>query len=482
MGKISIVGLGPGDYSLISQGALDALSAGSNVYLRTKKHPTVDQLKQKIEYIALDYFYENGEDFEQVYNKIAEFIIEKGKSEELVYAVPGHPRVAEKTVGIIEALAKENNIELDIIPSMSFVDAMYNYLGVDPAEGFKLLDAFELEESYIDSSTNTIITQIYDPFIASNVKLKLMEYYDDEHEVCIVNGAGIKELESKIYVKLYELDRHTELFSYLTSLYIPKSEKKLYNTVHDLQGIMKKLRDPSGCEWDMKQTHESLKKYLIEEAYEVAQAIDNDDIDELIEELGDVLLQVIFHCQIGEEEGFFNLADVSNSICNKLIHRHPHVFKNIDIDMNKFDKTWEELKKEEKGETTVTEGLQRIPQFLPALTKAEKIQHKAALVGFDWDNIGDVCKKVEEEYKELLDECKSRNIKYIKEELGDLLFSIVNLARFLQVDPEEALNLTSKKFIKRFKFIEDNAIQMNKTLEEMTLEEMDKLWEKAKFQ
>ena len=482
MGKISIVGLGPGDYSLISQGALDVLCSSPNVYLRTKKHPTVDQLQQKIEYTALDYFYENEENFEEVYNKISEFIIEKGKDEELVYAVPGHPRVAEKTVGIIEDLAKKNNIELEIIPSMSFVDAMYNYLGIDPAEGFKLLDAFELEESYIDINTNTIITQVYDSFIASNVKLKLMEYYDDEQEVCIVNGAGIKELESKTYVKLYEMDRHADLYSYLTSLYIPKSTKKLYNTVHDLQKIMKQLRGPSGCEWDKKQTHESLKKYLIEEAYEVNQAIDNDDIDELIEELGDVLLQVIFHCEIGEEEGYFNLGDVSSSICNKLIHRHPHVFKNIDIDMNKFDKTWEELKKEEKGEETVTESLTRIPQHLPALIKAEKIQHKAALVGFDWDNIDDVYKKIEEEYKELLDECKSRNIKYIKEELGDLLFSIVNLARFLKIDPEESLNLTNNKFIKRFKFIEDNAKLMNKSVDEMTLEEMDKLWEKAKFQ
>ena len=153
MGKISIVGLGPGDYSLISQGALDVLCSSPNVYLRTKKHPTVDQLQQKIEYTALDYFYENEENFEEVYNKISEFIIEKGKDEELVYAVPGHPRVAEKTVGIIEDLAKKNNIELEIIPSMSFVDAMYNYLGIDPAEGFKLLDAFELEESYIDINT-----------------------------------------------------------------------------------------------------------------------------------------------------------------------------------------------------------------------------------------------------------------------------------------------------------------------------------------
>ena len=161
-------------------------------------------------------------------------------------------------------------------------------------------------------------------------------------------------------MKLYELDRHQELFSYLTSLYVPRSEKKLYNTVHDLQNIMKKLRGPSGCEWDAKQTHESLKKYLIEEAYEVGQAIDNDDIDELIEELGDVLLQVIFHCQIGEEEGYFNLGDVSSSICNKLIHRHPHVFKNVDVDMNKFDKTWEELKKEEKGEGKRSSGQWKI--------------------------------------------------------------------------------------------------------------------------
>jgi len=256
----------------------------------------------------------------------------------------------------------------------------------------------------------------------------------------------------------------------------------MYNTVYDLQSIMKVLRSPEGCEWDKKQTHETLKKSLIEEAYEVNQAIDNDDIDELIEELGDVLLQVVFHSQIGEEEGFFNLGDITSAICKKLIHRHPHVFKNENIDMNEFDKTWEDLKREEKGETTVTEGLKRIPAYLPALMKAQKIQKKAALVGFDWDNIEDVHKKVKEEYKELLDECKSGNIKYIKEELGDLLFSIVNLARFLKVDPEEALNMTNAKFIKRFDFVEQGAIKLNKRLEDMTLEEMDKLWEKAKFQ
>ncbi|RDY23593.1 nucleoside triphosphate pyrophosphohydrolase [Romboutsia maritimum] len=481
MGKISIVGLGPGDYSLISQGALETLNSGSRIYLRTEKHPTLEKLKETIEYTSLDYFYDNEDDFESVYNKISEFIIEASKESDIVYAVPGHPRVAEKTVTIIENIAKLENIDVESIPSMSFVDAMFNYLKIDPANGFKLLDAFEIENSYIDTNTSMIITQIYDQFIASNVKLKLLEYYDYDQEVCIVNGAGVKNLESKKYVKLYELDRSENLFNYLTSLYIPKSSKKMYNTVHDLEMIMDTLRGPSGCDWDKKQTHESLKKYIIEEAYELCQAIDNDDLDEMIEELGDVLLQVIFHCQIGQEQGSFDLKEVTNSICNKLIHRHPHVFKNVELDMNKFERTWEELKKEEKGETTVTEGLRRIPKNLPALTKSEKVQHKAALVGFDWDDISHVFKKIEEEYQELLDECKAGNIKYIKEELGDLLFSVVNLSRFLSIDPEESLNSTINKFINRFEFIEQSAIQLHKNLEDMTLEEMDELWEKAKL-
>ena len=482
MGKINIVGLGPGDESLISQGVLDILKSSSRIYLRTEKHPTVDKLKKSIKYTNLDYFYDNEDNFENVYKQIAEFIIEKSNEGDLVYAVPGHPRVAEMTVSQIENIAKIKGIEVEVTASMSFVDAMFNYLAIDPSGGFKLVDAFEIENSYIDTNTSMIITQVYDHFIASNVKLRLMEYYDYDQEVCIVNGAGVKNLESKKYVPLYELDRHENIFNYLTSVYIPKSSKKMYNTLNDLEEIMSKLRGTNGCDWDKKQTHETLKKYIIEEAYELCQAIDNDDIDEMIEELGDVLLQVVFHCQIGKETGYFNLTEVINGICNKLVYRHPHVFKNINIDMNNFDKTWEDLKKEEKGESTVTEGLTRIPNHLPALIKAEKIQKKAALVGFDWDNINDVYKKIEEEYKELLDECKEGNIKYIKEELGDLLFSIVNLARFLKVDPEEALNLTNNKFIKRFKFIEDNAINSGKSLESMTLEEMDKLWERAKFQ
>ena len=329
MGKINIVGLGPGDETLISQGALDILKSSSRIYLRTEKHPTVDKLKDSITYTNLDYFYDNEENFENVYREIAEFIIEKSYEGDLVYAVPGHPRVAERTVSQIEAIAKLKGIEVEVIASMSFVDAMFNYLAIDPANGFKLVDAFEIENSYIDTNTSMIITQVYDHFIASNVKLRLMECYDYDQEVCIVNGAGVKALESKKYVPLHELDRAENLFNYLTSVYIPKSSKKMYNNIHDLEEIMETLRGPEGCDWDKKQDHESLKKYIIEEAYELCQAIDNDDIDEMIEELGDVLLQVIFHCQIGKETGFFDLSEVLNSICNKLIYIDIHMFLKI---------------------------------------------------------------------------------------------------------------------------------------------------------
>ena len=482
MGKISIVGLGPGDISLISQGAIKALKSNSKIFFRTEKHPIVDELKSEIEYTSLDYFYESEENFENVYAKISEFIIDESiKGDDLVYAVPGHPRVAEKTVGIIEDIAHRNQIEVVTIPSMSFVDAIFNYLSEDPSEGFQLLDAFELEDIYIDTNKSMIITQIYDNFTASNVKLKLSEYYEYDQVIYIVKAAGVNGLESNKTVKLYELDRNENQFDYLTSLYIPKSSNKMYNTLHDLEMIVKKLRGPGGCDWDKKQTHESLKKFIIEESYELINAIDNNDDEEIVEELGDVLLQVALHCQIGKEKGYFDLSEVVSGICKKLISRHPHVF-NADDRSDFSEKTWEELKKEEKGENTISDSLVRIPESLPALMKATKVQKKAALVGFDWDNVEDVFKKIEEEYQELLDECRAENIKYIKEELGDLIFSIVNLARFLDVDSEEALNNTTAKFIKRFQYIEKKSFELNKELEDMTLEEMDKYWNQAKLQ
>jgi tetrapyrrole methylase family protein/MazG family protein len=480
MGTIHIIGLGPGEFDLLSFGAYNKLKNGSNIYFRTKKHPVVEDLiEEGIVFESLDYFYDEEKDFDKVYKNISEYIINKAKTDDVIYAVPGHPRVAEKTVEIIQGLADENNIDVKVIASMSFVDAMFDFLQVDPVHGFKLVDAFNIKNEKIDIDSSLIITQVYDKFIASEVKLNLMNYYDDEQDVFIVKGAGIKKIEQKHKVKLYELDRLDE-FDYLTSLYVPIASVKRYKDIFDLQNIMKTLRGEGGCDWDKKQTHETLKKYLIEEAYEVADSIEKDDIDELIEELGDVLLQVVFHSQIGNEEGYFDFKDVTTSICEKLIFRHPHVFSDAKFEEGEFIKKWEELKKEEKGESTITESLQRIPNSLPALIKSTKVQKKAALVGFDWDNIEDVYKKIQEEYKEVVDASRLGNIQYIEEEIGDLLFSVVNLARFLKIDSEQALNKTVQKFIKRFSFVEESAIKMDKHLESMTLEEMDELWNKAK--
>ncbi len=249
----------------------------------------------------------------------------------------------------------------------------------------------------------------------------------------------------------------------------------------DLLDIMDKLRGEDGCPWDKEQTYTSLKKYLIEESYEVIEAIDNKDVDMLIEELGDVLLQVVFHSQIGKEDGFFEIKDVIQSICDKMINRHPHVFSDLEINnSNEVLENWDKIKSMEQGNETYTDSIRHIAKTLPALMRADKVQKKAAKVGFDWDNIEDAMKKIIEEYKEIEDVYKSKNKVKILEEIGDLLFSVVNVARFLDIDPENALNYSIDKFINRFQYIEDEAIAIGRDLDNMSLEEMDELWKEAK--
>lgn len=249
----------------------------------------------------------------------------------------------------------------------------------------------------------------------------------------------------------------------------------------DLLEIMKTLRSPGGCPWDREQNHESLKKYLIEETYEVLEAIDLKSPDKLCEELGDLLLQIVFHARIAEENGQFKMEDVIQGISRKMIHRHQHVFgeKHAETADDVLD-IWEDIKKEEKGIKTQTSVLKDVPSILPSLMRSYKVQEKAAKVGFDWDYVEDAWKKVEEETKEFQEAYKSSNMEKAEEELGDLLFAIVNVARFLKIQPELALTGTIEKFIKRFEYIETKSSEAGKKLTEMTLEDMDLLWEEAK--
>ena len=250
---------------------------------------------------------------------------------------------------------------------------------------------------------------------------------------------------------------------------------------NDLLEIMRRLRGKNGCPWDREQSHESLKRYFIEETYEVLEAIDLKDNKKICEELGDALLQVVFHAQIADENGNFNINDVIDGISRKMVMRHRHVFGDASADTAEdVLSLWEEIKKEEKGAKTVTHVLKDIPSNLPALMRSYKVQGKAADVGFDWDNISDVYKKVYEEIKELEEAEKEGDKAHIEEELGDLLFAVVNLSRFLKVHPELALTATINKFIKRFEYVEERSMQKGKELKNMTLKEMDELWDEAK--
>lgn len=245
-----------------------------------------------------------------------------------------------------------------------------------------------------------------------------------------------------------------------------------------LLDIMDELREK--CPWDAKQTFESLRSNTIEETYELADAVLKNDMNGIRKELGDLLLHVVFYAKIGSEKNAFDITDVINGICDKLVYRHPHVFGNVDVHNNADEvvKNWEQLKlKEKDGNTSVLSG---VPDALPALIKASRIQEKASSVGFDWENRSQVWQKVMEEYNEVQDEIATNNSKHLEEEFGDLFFAVVNAARLYEIDPETALERTNKKFIRRFEYLEQHTIKQERPLKTITLDEMNEIWEAAK--
>lgn len=480
--KIIIVGLGAGDLNQLPFGVYKKIIQAERIFLRTKEHPVVVELeKEGVNFESFDFIYQKHERFEQVYEEICERLLLEAEQHLVTYAVPGHPLVAERTVQLLLERSGERGVDIEIAGGQSFIDAIFQALKIDPIEGFQLVDGTSLHREEVNLHQHVIIGQVYDTFVASNVKLTLMERLPHDYNIYVVTAAG-SQFEQIQAIPLYELDRVVKVDN-LTSIYVPPvtAEEILYKEFQKLRHVIADLRGPDGCPWDKKQTHHTLKKYLIEEAYELIEAINNEDIDHMIEELGDVLLQVVLHAQIGEDDGYFSIDDVIEGLTAKMIRRHPHVFGDTIVsDEKDVLKNWQEIKNQEK--TKEEESLlDKVGKAQPSLIRAYELQKEAAKVGFDWQEIAPVWAKVREELQEFEEELNSKGEnENILKEFGDLLFALINLARFYDIHPEEALLATNQKFTSRFKFVERKVRESGREFQSHSLDELDEYWEEAK--
>ena len=472
---ITIVGLGPGDPKQLTLEAQQVLQEAGEVYLRTCRHPTVTSLPPGASLHFFDHLYEEKSTFAEVYDEIARQIMELGRRPRgVVYAVPGHPLVGEASVQRILDLADQQDIGVRVVEGLSFIESVLTCLGLDALAGLQLVDATELAALHhpgLNPDLPALIAQLYDQSLASDVKLTLMNLYPDEHPVTLVRGAGIDRAQV-LTAPLYELDRQPEV-DHLTSLYVPPLPRP--SSLEAFQDTIARLRAPGGCPWDREQTHQSLRPHLLEETYETLAALDADDTDALREELGDLLLQIVLQAQIAVEAGEFSLAQVIEGIDAKIKRRHPHVFGDVVVaDVAGVMHNWEEIKREEKGKHSLLGGVSR---SLPALARAQAIQKRVARVGFDWPDAEGVIAKIAEEVAELRE---AQGGKEREEEVGDLLFSVVNLARWLNVDAESALRGACQQFIQRFSGMEELCRGRGLDLSELSLAEQDELWEEVK--
>lgn len=476
---LTIVGLGPARADDLTRRAWAAFENSPIVFLRTKEHPAVGQLPVNGELRTFDHLYEATADFEQIYRTIAQEVLTAAESGDVVYAVPGDPLVGESTVTRLMAVAKERGLALEIIPGVSFIEPSLRLLGVDALDGLQVFDAIDLAAMHhppLNPDYPALLAQVYSRQVASDLKLTLMNQYPDEFEAVLLHAAGAED-EAIERVPLYAIDR-SEQIGHMTSLYLPALGKM--SSFEQFQEVIAHLRAPEGCPWDRKQTHHSLRRYLLEEAYEVLEAIDADDPAALSEEMGDLMLQVLLHTQIATEDGEFRMADVLSQINRKLIRRHPHVWGEVTVDgADQVVTNWEAIKQAERaGKPEQRESLlDGVPKGLPALLQAYEYTARAAKPGFDWERLSDVTAKVQEELNEVI---TATSPDHTAEEVGDLLFVLVNWARWLKVEPESALREANAKFYRRFRAIEQGAAQQGRALDSLTLAEMDALWNEAK--
>lgn len=473
--RITVISMGPGDPALLTLQAAEQLRAAKRLILRTARHPVTAWLEEQgIPFTSLDDYYDRYEDFDAMHRDMAAFLWQEAASHPLAFAVMD--AAGDGAVAALRAAIPEKG-RLQLLPGVPMAGAALSRVPHPAAScgRVRVLPATDVTGAPALPTEPLLITELDNPRLAVTVKLWLADGYGDETEVYFlastVTGRGaVKRIPA------YELDRQRHL-DHTAAVFVPPLsllERERYS-FRDLLDVMDRLRGPEGDPWDAAQTHESLRRYMLEEAYEVAAAIDEGDADHLADELGDVLLQVAFHAGVGESHGEFDVTDITTDITRKMIRRHPAVFG---LGERPATENWETMKMQERGLPTMGAMMADIPAALPSLTRAQKVQAKAARVGFDWDSPEEAFPKIGEEAEEVLEELRAGRDPLM--ELGDLLFSCVNVTRLCGLDAEEALHRSTEKFIRRFNAMEKRIISDGKSLKGLTLHEMDVYWEQVK--
>ncbi len=501
-GGLTIVGLGPGIWDMLTIEAAAVLQGADEIYIRTGIHPSIDPIRTHlpdVPFHSFDTLYDTLPALGQVYQRIAEEIAALAQRPGgVVYAVPGSPALGETTVRLLLERLRDSNAPVRLVQGVSYVEPVLAAAGVTDASWVEVMDAADIALIASENAVGEVpdgeerlpwrapvptapmlVSYLYDRHIASGVKLWLGRYYPDGHTIQVVRAPGTPHVTCQT-IPLYELDRLDQI-DHRTALYIPPlPDNENLRTFAGLMNLTRTLRAPGGCPWDREQTHASLKPHLLEETYEVLDALDEGDPAVLAEEMGDLLFQITIHSQVAAEAGEFTVEDVIECVMRKLIGRHPHVFSDLQLESAQDVRhAWESFKQREKPKRGSV--LEQIPKGLPALPQSNLMQKRASSVGFEWPNLQDVIAKVEEELEELgqaveMEAPKEKQ----REEYGDILFALVSAARHLKLDPEEALRLANRKFAARFQYVEGRVADLGKSLRDLSPAELDAMWEEAK--
>jgi tetrapyrrole methylase family protein / MazG family protein len=484
-GRVVVVGLGPAGADLLLPTARETLARSAHRFVRTARHPAVDELaRHGLAFRSFDDVYERANRIEGVYESIVETLVDEARVHgEVCYAVPGNPSVAERTVALLREAAAKGEIELAVVPGLSFAGLAWSRLGIDPVDGARIVDGRRFAVDTAGLQGPLLVAQCDSRLVLSEVKLALLAALDPATPITVLQRLGLPD-EWVAEVPLAELDRAVEP-DHLTSVFVDTGSVALAPELARFVALMEQLRGPGGCPWDAEQTHHSLTRYLLEEAYEVVEAVEAlapaapageprpGAYAALADELGDLLCQVVFHVVLAGEAGAFTMADVITGIHDKLVRRHPHVFGEVDADTpDDVMRNWEQIKMGEKGTSSLIDGL---TPGLPSLLYAHKLYRKAASIGLDPGNGDDALARVDGAAARLREGAGADT----EAALGELLAGAVVVARSHGVDAESALRGWSARFRDRFVAMEHLATEGGLDLAALDPATVRRLWAEA---